>query len=296
MRKALIVGIDHYSHLSNLGGCVNDATAVHAVLARHSDGTRNFAAPLILTAGNTTQAIRKNALKTAVRELFADAAEIALFYFAGHGYIEDTGGFLCASDAEYGDGGLALSEVMTWANRSAAQNKIIVLDSCHSGVTGSGVFTSLLVDALNGGAANLTGDVTPGSVYAHIDQSLGPWAQRPVFKTNVTTFVSLRKTVPPIALDELQALTEHFSTADQELRLDPTFEPERAPAELRDSSIPPPDPVNTQTFRVLQNYAKVNLLRPVGAPHMWHAAMQSRSCRLTALGQHYWRLVDGGLL
>ena len=44
------------------------------------------------------------------------------------------------------------------------------------------------------------GDITPGSVYAHIDQSLGPWAQRPVFKTNVKTFVSLRKTEPPIAL------------------------------------------------------------------------------------------------
>jgi len=41
------------------------------------------------------------------------------------------------------------------------------------------------VDALGGAAANLVGDVTPGSVYAHIDQSLGPWAQRPVFKTNV---------------------------------------------------------------------------------------------------------------
>jgi len=37
-----------------------------------------------------------------------------------------------------------------------------------------GVFTGLLVDALSGGAANLVGDVTPGSVYAHIDQSLGP--------------------------------------------------------------------------------------------------------------------------
>ena len=54
-------------------------------------------------------------------------------------------------------------------------------------------------------AANLVGDITPGSVYAHIDQSLGPWAQRPVFKTNVKTFVSLRQTGPPIALADLQA-------------------------------------------------------------------------------------------
>ena len=47
---------------------------------------------------------------------------------------------------------------------------------------GAGVFTTLLVDALNGAACNLVGDVTPGSVYAHIDQSLGPWDQRPVFR------------------------------------------------------------------------------------------------------------------
>ena len=58
---------------------------------------------------------------------------------------------------------------------------------------GSGVFTDLFVDALSGAAANLIGDVTPGAVYAHVDQSLGPWGQRPVFKTNVQNFVSLRK-------------------------------------------------------------------------------------------------------
>jgi hypothetical protein len=57
---------------------------------------------------------------------------------------------------------------------------------------GGGVFTGLLIDALGGAAANLIGEVTPGGVYAHIDQSLGNWSQRPVFKTNVKKFVSLR--------------------------------------------------------------------------------------------------------
>ena len=27
----------------------------------------------------------------------------------------------------------------------------------------------------------------------------------------------------------------------------------------------------------------MNLVRPVGAPHMWHAAMQCKSCELTVL-------------
>lgn len=52
MRKALIVGIDHYEHVGTLSGCVNDAHAVEAVLERHADGTLNFAAPNVLTGGS----------------------------------------------------------------------------------------------------------------------------------------------------------------------------------------------------------------------------------------------------
>lgn len=330
MRKALIVGIDHYERVSSLSGCVNDAISVEAVLERNSDGTLNFTAPQVMTATSPVQQVRKRDLKDAVRELFASDAEIALFYFAGHGYIEDTGGFLCASDVQTGDDGLSLQELMTLANTSPARNKVIMLDSCHSGVTGnntvmqnlaqisdgvtiltastadqyamevpgggSGVFTQLLVDALNGAAANLVGDVTPGSVYAHIDQSLGPWAQRPVFKTNVKTFVSLRKTEPPIALAELQALTTYFPTPDYNFPLNPSYEPERSRDQLDDPTLPAPDPEHTVAFRVLQNYVRVNLVRPVGAPHMWHAAIQSKSCELTVLGQHYWNLVHKGLI
>ena len=39
---------------------------------------------------------------------------------------------------------------------------------------------------------NELGDVTPGSIYAYIDRSLGGWEQRPVFKANIKRFVSLR--------------------------------------------------------------------------------------------------------
>lgn len=330
MRKALIVGIDDYAHISCLSGCVNDAYQMKAALERHADGTLNFASPQVLIGASSSEAVSKRDLKDAVRDLFSDDAEIALFYFAGHGYIEDTGGFLCAGDSATGDDGLALSEIMTWANRSSARNKVIILDSCHSGVAGNdpivpglaeisdgvtiltastenqyametlgggaGVFTSLLVDALNGAAANLVGDITPGSVYAHIDQSLGPWAQRPVFKTNVKTFVSLRRAEPPIALVHLQALTTHFPTPVYKLPLDPSFEPERSQEQLEDESIPNPDPEKMATFKILQNYVRVNLARPVGAPHMWHAAMESKECELTVLGQHYWALVEKGLI
>lgn len=325
-RKALIVGIDYYDQISSLSGAVNDAYSVKAALERHADGTLNFAQPRLLAATGPSTAVSRTELREAVEELFKDDAEVSLLYFSGHGHIDGAGGYLCASDCASGHDGLSLSEVMSFANNSPARNKVIILDSCHSGVAagsqvaaqvaeikegvtiltastadqyametgGSGVFTSLLVDALNGAAANLVGDVTPGSVYAHIDQSLGPWAQRPVFKTNIKKFVSLREADAPIELAQLQKLTVLFEEPTTQLQLDPAYEPERSGAE--DDSVPPPDPAKNADFAVLQALAKVNLVRPVDAPHMWHAAMESKACELTVLGQHYWKLVKQDLI
>jgi hypothetical protein len=320
MRIALIVGINYYEHGSPLFGCVDDAYAVKAVLERHDGGAVNFDCLLFTGTGPSDRVVRGD-LKDNIEKLFRTEADIALFYFAGHGHIEATGGYLLASDSSRGDEGVSLSEILTLANASPARNKVIVLDSCHSGIAGTpptasqlatlaegltvltastkdqyateengrGVFTSLFVDALNGGAANLTGDITPGSIYAHIDQSLGAWEQRPVFKTNVKQFVSLRKVSPPIPTSDLRRLTEFFPSPGFEFPLDPTYEPEM---KGRDHGMPGPNPENTRTFAILQRYNRLNLLIPVNADHMWNAAMESKACRLTALGEHYRRLVE----
>jgi hypothetical protein len=324
MRKALVVGVDYYSDIGPLFGCVNDAHAVKAVLEKHSDGSVNFGVRLRVATG-AKDAIAKSDLKDLVQELFADDSDVALFYFAGHGHIEATGGYLCASDCKRGDDGLSLDEVIKLAQRSEARNKVIVLDSCFSGIAGmtstdsrtvelsegmtiltastkeqyaseengNGLFTTLFVNALNGAAGNLVGDVTPGSAYAHIDQSLGPWKQRPIFRTNVKTFVSLRKVQPPIGLSELQQLTKFFPGPGFELKLDPSFEPEMVG---RPDGVLAPDPANVARFVILQKYRNVNLVVPVGAQHMWHAAMQSKACKLTVLGEHYRRLIAEGLI
>lgn len=319
MRIALIVGINYYEHGSPLFGCVDDAHAVKAVLERHDGGAVNFDCMLLTGTGPSDRVDRGN-LKDNIERMFKTDAEIALLYFAGHGHIEATGGYLLATDSRRGDEGVSLSEILTSANASPAKNKVIVLDSCHSGIAGTaptggqlailsegltvltastkdqyateengrGVFTTLFVDALNGSAANLTGDITPGSVYAHIDQSLGAWEQRPVFKTNVKQFVSLRKVSPPITTSDLRRITEFFPSPGFAFPLDPTYEPEM---KGRDPGMPAPNPENTRTFAVLQRYNRLNLLVPVNALHMWNAAMESKACRLTALGEHYRRLV-----
>ena len=167
-----------------------------------------------------------------------------------------------------------------------------MFDSCHSGIAGTppvagqlamlsegitiltastkdqyateqnrrGVFTTLLVDALSGVAANLVGDISPGGVYAYIDQSLGAWEQRPVFKTNVKSFVSLRKVQAPIELADLRQITEFFPSPGFHYSLDPSFEPE---LKGRSSGMPEPNPENTRKFAVLQKYNRVNLVVPV---------------------------------
>lgn len=325
MRKALVVGINYYQHGDPLHGCVADALAVKSVLERNGDGTVNFGSPKVLTASSATDPITRSELKDAIKELFKDDTDVALLYFAGHGHLESTGGYILPSEAKQGDDGVPLSEVLTLANMSKAKNKVIILDSCHSGIAGvaaqvgeqailsegmtiltastkdqyateengSGVFTTLLVNALSGAASNLVGDISPGSVYAHIDQSLGPWDQRPVFKTNVKNFVSLRKVTPPIDLADLRRITEFFPAAGHEHKLDPSYEPSDVG---RAAGMPAADKAKNAIFAILQKFNRLNLVVPVGAAHMWYAAMETKACKLTALGEHYRRLVEKNLI
>lgn len=311
-RKALIVGINYYEHYKDLKGAVNDAYEVKSALERNGDGTLNFGVKLLTSSGETNP-ISTAKLRKQIQDLFKSKKDTLLFYFAGHGHVENSGGFILTSNSSNGHEGVSLNDVMIWANESPSKNKIIILDCCHSGVAGgvrgannnallaegitiltasseeqyaseingSGVFTTLLVDALNGGAANLLGQITPGSVYAHIDQSLGDWQQRPIFKTNVEYFISLKTINAPITLEDLRRITELFENRGDKFDLDPTYEHTSETMILEHS----------EKFHVLQRYNRVNLVIPIDEVHMFDAAMKSKSCKLTVLGQHYWNLV-----
>jgi len=212
LRKALCVGIDSYKKVNDLHGCVNDANGVKAALERNGDGTLNFNVKLMCATSEASYITRAD-LKDAIQELFKDESEIAVLYYAGHGSYDALGGYLCTSEIERADDGLSLNDIMGIVATSKAQSKVIILDSCHSGFAatstemqnysvlhngttilaacdelqysseenGHGVFTSLLIEALYGGAMNLLGEVSPGSIYSYIDRSLGAWEQRPVF-------------------------------------------------------------------------------------------------------------------
>ena len=114
---------------------------------------------------------------------------------------------------------------------------------------------------------NLLGEVSPGSIYSYIDRSLGAWdEQRPLFKANISSFVSLRKNAPPIPIAELRQITEIFTSQYDEYPLDPTYEPDKHEADVKD--------VNKEheaIFATLQRFVKLNLVIPVGEEHMYYA-------------------------
>lgn len=317
MKKALVVGINDYPKIP-LEGCQNDAYAFANAIERNGDGSPNFDVKTI------TYVESKSELKGLIKEVFKGDCDTALFYFSGHGYLDGLGGYLVTPDYQADDFGVSMFEILKLANESKAKNRVIILDCCHSGkfgsnelgnitsahlsegitiltaskedepsmeVNGHGVFTNLLLDALHGGASDLRGNITPGSIYAYIDQALGPWDQRPVFKTNITQFVPLKKITPQVPISDLRKLIDYFPSPQSEFQLDPSYEDTNI-EEIEHKVIEPyANPENIEKFKVLQRLESVGLIIPVNEEHMYFAAMNSKSCKLTGLGYHYWRLV-----
>jgi hypothetical protein len=317
MKKALVVGINNYS-FAPLHGCVRDATDLGNLLHRHNDDTLNFDVML------QTDVSKKSKLRELISDLFKDKHDTTLFYFSGHGMITELGGYLVTPDHRRYDEGISMNDILTLANNSPSTNKIIILDCCHSaaitapdlihgaighineGVTiltaskkdevamevnGKGVFTNLLIEALKGGAADINGNITPGSVYAYIDQALGPWEQRPVFKTNVSSFTVLRKGSPQLPLSTLKKITEYFPVPETQYQLDPSYEYTNDPDIQHTYQEPYAAAEKVTILKSLQQMQAAGLVEPVADEHMYWAAMNSNTCKLTPLGAHYWRLV-----
>lgn len=315
-RKALIVGINNYPKFP-LRGCINDSIAFGNIIETNGSGSPNFDVKTV----NDVQT--KSELKGLIFELFNGNSDTALFYFSGHGFINDIGGYIVTPDFKENDEGISMNEILQIANQSKSQDKIIILDCCHSGafgspkvtgnneahiaegvsiltaskhnepsieVNGHGVFTNLLLDALQGGAADIRGHITPGSVYAYIDQALGTWDQRPVFKTNIYRFTTLRTVDQQVPIETLRKIIEYFPTSEQQFALDPSFEDTNSEVVVHNVIEPFAKAENVSIFKNLQKLQSVGLVIPVDENFMYFAAMNSKSCKLTALGYHYWRL------
>lgn len=313
MRRALCVGIDEYT-FGPLEGCVSDVHRMETVLKKHHNGSPNFdCKTLTAPVGSQNAVVTRSVLRQHLTQLFTDQADVALFHFSGHGTINNLDGYLVTQDAQKYDEGIAMSDVLKLANTSNCNEVVILLDCCFSGALGNlpaidnskallregvsilsasrgdqpsvetgggGLFTSLVVDALEGGAADILGAVSAPAIYAYVEAALGAWDQRPLFKSHVSRVLPLRFCEPPVKQSILRRLPDLFPLPAEDRPLDPSYEPTSAIA----------DPRKAKTFADLQSLNRVHLVEPVEASHMYDAAIHSKACRLTPSGRYYWRL------
>lgn len=260
-----------------------------------------------------------NTLRTALEELFA-FDDMVLFYFSGHAYPTEQGVYLVTQDGTESLPGILLNDLLAMANAAPAREVLLLIDSCYSGalgepdlsggvtnlylrsgvtllasarsdqhaleINGRGLFTGLMIGALKGGASDVRGRVSAASIYAYVEQALGPWDQRPIYKSNATQLSPIRYCIPAIRDDELRALPQLFPQADHHYYLDPSYEVTRSEA----------IPQHVATFKLFKRYQVARLLRPLLDEDLYFAAIRQHPVELTPMGQFYWYLAKHNLL
>ena len=137
VRKALVVGINNYP-AAPLKGCCNDSEAIKDLLTNHGNGNPNF------DVWQKNNVSTKAELRQLIEQCFSGDADVAVFYYSGHGHIDSVGGYLVTPDYTPHDWGVSLQEVLTIANNSKCKERIIILDSCYSGFMGNKTVTTNL--------------------------------------------------------------------------------------------------------------------------------------------------------
>jgi hypothetical protein len=320
MARALIIGINDYA-TSSLKGSVPDAIAMNNLLSRHNDGSVNYDCKLI-TSSVTNVTLKK--LRENIHDLFRSPDDRVLFYFSGHGYENNLEGFLVPQNYEKFNEGFPVSELLALANDALAKRKTkevtLILDCCHAGHLGNlsaldiphallspglsvltssssnelswenskgGLFTGILCDGLNGGAADILGRVTAASLYNYADQMLGAWQQRPQFKTHTDRLHLIRKAHTRLTINELHRLPELFITPDSKVKMDKSWE------ETEKEFI---KPENVKKFKVFKKLRDAGLLKPCEPEEdLYWAAMRNGAAELTLSGKLYWKMSKKGM-
>lgn len=325
-RRALLIGIDSYENFSDLPGCSDDVLAMRELLEKNVDGSANYTCNVLADDG---EPITRARLRRACRELFSDYQGDVLLYFSGHGTLTEEGGYIATTDAEEDDYGVSMQEILQMAFQSQARDILIILDCCNSGDMGNptilnvnadhfsisslrdnmtvmaasrntqtagmsggrSLFTSAVIDALEGGAADHMGWVTAPAIYAYVEKRFGEFDQRPVYKSNTNMVNVIRQCAPLIDRLKLNQLTDLFLDENFQFPLDPEFEPEDEHGNVH-------EPVNQEKVdlaNLFKEYRDAGLLKPsTPGEQLFWTARKSHAVELTIRGKEYWRLVKYG--
>jgi hypothetical protein len=139
----LAIGIDDYTFLGKVPGCVADAKVVAKVFA----GARGVAPSSVVVmtddserdVNRPTQRMIERRISGLVDEVKEDG--VAFIYFSGHGIMRDKKLYLMAKDSDDAkEDGVSLQFVLDELARSKARESVLILDICRhvadKGVTG----------------------------------------------------------------------------------------------------------------------------------------------------------------
>lgn len=317
MKRALLIGIDNYANFSPLSGCVNDVSTITPLMSRNEDQSPNFECQILVSNGSR---VTRDVLLQGISALLAPGADVGLLYFAGHGAQEKDDVTLVTTDGTSETPGVKLSDLLGKVADSQLREMNVILDCCFSGGAGSipqlgssaavlrsglsiltasrgdqvsaetldnrGLFSVHLEAALEGGAADVLGKVTVAGIYAYLSEAFGAWQQRPAFKANIYRAHDLRKCDPAVPIEGLRQLHILFPAPYDEFALDPSYEDTEEPRHEDHETV----------FKLLQKFRAAKLVEPVGTDHLYFAAMEHKSCRLTPLGRHYRHMAEQGWL
>ena len=321
-KRALLVGIDDYQNTSRLTGCVADARCLGKLLERHADGSPNYECRVLTSADGTP--ITKGYLRSQWHSLFDDFDGHILFHFSGHGTPTRSGGSIVTQDGTRDDWGLSMEELLVLASQSPAKSVLLTIDCCHAdlagntallqgtgsslhqtllreGLTilaasratesareaaGNGVFTKLFLSALAGGAADVRGRVSAASIYAYAEQALGPWDQRPMYKSYADRLPPVRLCKPAVPDSLLRQLPALFPQEDSQYPLDRTYE----------QTDPTAKGTHVALFKKFKTLRNANLLTTQAGKDLFFIALENGWVKLTSLGRFYWNLAQKGFL
>ncbi len=329
MKKALVIGIDDYGD-SSLSGCVADAQETARLLENHADGSPNYRVRLVTAPDDrvqrdelrgllaelftnardnellfyfsghgaetpfgaelVTQDFSENSPGVSINDVLTlandspalDVVVILDCCFSGDlgnvPGLQQTG---VASEFRFAKA--LLREGVTLL--AASRPKELSLE-----VNGHGAFTRLLLEGLEGAAADPVGIVTPLSLYAFASRAFGAWEQRPLFKAHSTTPSVLRVCKPAIAPELLRQLPTHFPRRDAKIRMSPEHEGSR------------PVPVGHQStekqrqFDYFKELRNAGLLATDDSKDLYFVAIESGEVFLTHIGRYFWDLASQRLL
>jgi hypothetical protein len=318
-RHALIVGVSTYEEpMLYIEAPVHDARAMARLLASHYDGSPNYVCTLLAdTIDENGTPITEAALwRECVRHLENFTGDV-LFYYSGHCHMTPGGAVLGTWEGQLDDPGVSMAQLLILASSSPAREIVFILDCCHAGAFGGGpplahvrenmtviaatgpaqdalaqarhsLFTELVVEALDGGAADHMGLVTAPHVYSFTERLVTEPDQRPVYRSHATSVPLIRRCPPSVEPISLRRIVELFPQPGHQYELDPGYE-------SRDEAGRPFDPVDEEKLAIMalfRAYRDAGLLTSViPGEHLYWAALRSHPVQLTAKGRGYWQLV-----